>query len=202
LPARASVDQTSLFLIRFGIVPVLAARVAQCTSSSFQGFVMAESMSNSDLLRREQASFSNVQLPLEDDGTGNTGGELPFIVSVVDDLAGNAPTKERKDLHERKFDKVSRYNLDTKLAEVGPGLEYDVKSTLPKSLQADDTLHVRIGFNEMKDFEPKQVAEKLPPLARLLKLREQLVSLKAKAGNDPKVKKELEALVKELLPGG
>jgi type VI secretion system protein ImpB len=160
---------------------------------------MAESMSNSDLLRREQASFSNVQLPLAEDGSGNTGGELPFIVGVVDDLTGNAPSKERKELYERKFDKISRYNLDQKIADLGPGLEYDVKSTLPDSVHEGETLHVKLAFNEMKDFEPQQVARKIEPLRKLLTLREQLVSLKAKAGNDPKVKKELEALVKDLL---
>lgn len=162
---------------------------------------MAESMSNSDLLKRELASFSNVRMPLEEDGSRAEGAELPFIVGVIDDLSGNAPAKEREPLEERKFDKVSRYNLDQKLGEIAPGLEYDVKSTLPESLNPEKSLHVRLTFGEMKDFEPKRVAEKLPALAKLLRLREQLESLKAYS-QDPKVKKQLEAMVKELLPGG
>jgi type VI secretion system protein ImpB len=141
-------------------------------------------------------------MPLEEDGSNATGAELPFIVGVMDDLSGNAPTKEREELYNRRFEKVTRHTIDKKIAEIGPGLEYNVKSTLPKSMYADDSMNVRLTFSDMKDFEPKRVAEKLPQLAKLLRLREQLVSLKNYAGRDPKLRKELEALIAELVPSG
>src|SRR4051812_2284077 len=118
---------------------------------------MSRSMSNSDLLLNEKQAFSNVKLPLEREND-LAGGELPFIVGVVDDFSGNAPRKDRGHLTERTFDKVSRYTLDQKVAEFAPGLEYDVPSHLPESIHPKDTpLHVSLSFNEMKDFEPKRV---------------------------------------------
>ncbi len=159
-------------------------------------------LSNADKLRRERASFANVSLPTDrPDDLG--GGELPFIVGVIDDLAGNAPSKARPPLAERTFDKVSRYTLDQKIAEIGPGVAFDCQSTLPAALGGTGgELHVELRFNQMKDFEPKQVAEQVPALAKLLRLREQLVRLRSRAAADPDVRRELERMIADLVPPG
>ena len=158
--------------------------------------------SNADKLRRERASFANVSLPA-DRPDDLAGGELPFIVAVIDDLAGNAPGKLRPPLDERQFDKVSRYTLDQKMAELSPGVRFTCPNTLPPALGGNaGDLDVQLRFNAMTDFEPKQVAEQLPALAKLLRLREQLVRLRAKAAADPDVKRELERMIADLLPPG
>ncbi len=162
----------------------------------------AAAASNADKLRADRASFANVSLPTDrPDDLG--GGELPFIVGVIDDLAGNAPGKPRPPLDERTFDKVSRYTLDQKMAEIAPGVAFECASTLPPALGGTaGPLHVRLQFNRMADFEPKQVAEQVPALARLLRLREQLVRLRARAAADPDVRRELERMIAELVPPG
>ena len=159
-------------------------------------------MSTADQLRRERASFANVSLPT-DRPDDLAGGELPFIVGVIDDLSGNAPGVTRPPLDERQFDKVTRYTLDRKMAELAPGVALDCRSTLPKSLGGTDgDLHVRIRFNAMADFGPKQVAEQVPQLAKLLRLREQLVRLRARAAADPDVKRAVEQMIADLVPPG
>ncbi len=161
---------------------------------------MSDDASNADKLRRERSSFANVSLPT-DRPDDLAGGELPFIVGVIDDFAGNAPGRPRPPLDERGFDKVSRYTLDQKMAEIAPGVEFDCKSTLPAALGGTGgDLHVRLRFDRMADFEPKHVAEQVPAVAKLLRLREQLVRLRARAAADPDVRRELERLIAELVP--
>jgi type VI secretion system protein ImpB len=158
--------------------------------------------SNADLLRRERASFANVSLPTDrPDDLG--GGELPFIVGVIDDFAGNAPGRPRPPLEERTFDKVSRYTLDQKMAEIAPGLAFDCPSTLPAALGGTGgDMQVELRFNAMADFDPKRVAEQVPALAKLLRLREQLMRLRARAAADPDVRRELEKMIADLVPPG
>lgn len=155
-------------------------------------------MSNSGKLRQERASFANVSVPLSKAG-GEGTEELPFIVGIVDDVRGNAEraVKKRAELVDRKFDKISRYTLDDKLAELTPGLDYSVKCTLPNT--GEDTLQVKLDFREMKDFEPKRVAQQIQPLNDLLKLRELLLALKNRAAARPETRKALEKLMTELM---
>ena len=158
--------------------------------------------SNADRLRRERAAFANVCLPT-DRPDDLAGGELPFVVGVIDDFAGNAPGRPRPPLDERPFDKVTRYTLDRKMAELAPGVAFDCPSTLPPSLGGTgDTIDVRLRFDAMADFEPKRVAEQVPALAKLLRLREQLVRLRARAGSDPDVRRALERMIADLVPPG
>ncbi len=54
-----------------------------------------------------------------------TGGaevkkELPFVVGVVGDLAGNNPSKELKPLRERKFVQIDRDTFDKVMASMAP----------------------------------------------------------------------------------
>ncbi len=162
---------------------------------------MSDSRSNSDKLRDEHAAFANVALPT-DRAEDLTGGELPFIVAVVDDFSGNAPSAARPELADRAFEKVTRYTLDARMADIGPGVTFAVTNTLPPELGgSDEPLPVRLQFNKMDDFEPRAIARQVPPLARLLQLREQLVNLRARASVDPTVRKELEAVIAGLVAG-
>ncbi|HWE01849.1 MAG TPA: type VI secretion system contractile sheath small subunit [Tepidisphaeraceae bacterium] len=155
-------------------------------------------MSNSDLLKQEIPSFSNVRMPLTKDGGLDTE-ELPFIVGVIDDFSGNAERslKKRGKLEDRSFDPVSRYTFDKKLADVSPGLDLVVKCTLPNTTEKE--LPVKLNFKAMKDFEPRNVAEQIDPLRNLLRMRESLVSLRNRSAADPETRKELEKLVGDIM---
>jgi type VI secretion system protein ImpB len=137
-----------------------------------------DSMSRSN----DRRSFAAVRLLTPKDD-GQDTGELPFIVGVIDDFAGNAQNPSaleyRDELRKRKFDRVSRDTAARKMEALSPGVEFGVRCTLPYSEK--DTLHVKLNFNEMADFDPARVAQQIPELNRLLDLRKRLVALKTGA---------------------
>ena len=62
---------------------------------------------------------------------------------------------------------------------LGPRVKTRVKNTLPveDGAEKDDELFVDLTFNNMGDFAPDKVAEQVPALAELLRMRRQLEEL-------------------------
>ncbi|NYE59096.1 type VI secretion system protein ImpB [Duganella sp. 1224] len=117
--------------------------------------------------------------------------ELPFVVGVVGDFAGNSEV-EKKRLKDRKFVGIDSDNFDEVLGGVAPVARFQV----PNQLKDDDTsLHVELRFKAMEDFRPEAVVRQVEPLARLLEARTKLADLRNKlAGND-----KLEDILSEVL---
>jgi type VI secretion system protein ImpB len=125
-----------------------------------------------------------------------TGGaiekrEIPFIVGVLADLSGQ-PEKPLPPLKDRKFAEIDKDNFDNVLGKINPRLAFKVDNRLSE----DDTrLGVELRFSSMADFEPAAVAKQMPPLRRLLELRNALHNLRSSLmGND-----KLEAILQETL---
>lgn len=116
--------------------------------------------------------------------------ELPFVSSVMADLAGDR--KRDKKLKDREFVAIDRDNFDGVMAGISPELKLRAENTLAGD---GSELAVELKFQSMKDFSPAQVAAQVPALKALLDTRERLVDLKSRAdGND-----RLEELLNELL---
>lgn len=116
--------------------------------------------------------------------------ELPFVSSVMADLAGDR--KRDKKLKDREFVAIDRDNFDDVMAGISPELKLRAENTLAGD---GSELAVELKFQSMKDFSPAQVAAQVPALKALLDTRERLVDLKSRAdGND-----RLEELLNELL---
>jgi type VI secretion system protein ImpB len=125
-----------------------------------------------------------------------TGGaiekrEIPFIVGVLADLSGK-PEQPLPPLKDRKFTEIDKDNFDNVLGKINPRLAFKVDNRLSE----DDTrLGVELRFNSMADFEPAAVARQIPPLRRLLELRNALHNLRSSlVGND-----KLEGILQETL---
>lgn len=103
--------------------------------------------------------------------------ELPFVLGVLADLAGD--NTDLPPLREREFADINRDNFDQVMERVSPRLSFAVDSTLPG--HADERLPVDLTFASMADFDPDNVARRVPALARLLDVRERLKSLLARA---------------------
>jgi type VI secretion system protein ImpB len=58
-------------------------------------------------------------------------------------------------------------------------------------------MSVSIDFNSIKDFEPENVARKVPELNKLLELRQALTALKGPLSNVPEFRKKVQSLVKD-----
>jgi type VI secretion system protein ImpB len=117
--------------------------------------------------------------------------ELPFVVGVVADLAGQSEVEQPR-LRDRKFVNIDRDNFDDVMKGIEPRAAFQVENRLS---EAGGRFAVDLRFRSMADFSPDQVVSQIEPLRRLLDARSKLADLRNKlAGND-----KLEDLLSEVL---
>jgi len=116
--------------------------------------------------------------------------ELPFVMGVIGDYAGDKADKPIAE--NREFTSVDKDNFDDVMKRVGPELKMKVDNVL---VDDDSEIEVSLDFKNMKDFEPDAIVEKVEPLKKLAETREQLMTLMAKADKS----RDLEKLLKEVL---
>jgi type VI secretion system protein ImpB len=117
--------------------------------------------------------------------------ELPFVVGVMADLAGQSEVEQPK-LRDRKFVSIDRDNFDDVMRGIEPRAAFQVKNRLS---DAGGKFAVDLKFRSMADFNPDEVVAQIEPLQRLLEARSKLADLRNKlAGND-----KLEDLLSEVL---
>ena len=100
--------------------------------------------------------------------------ELPFVVGILADLAGDTELKKFK---ERKFTQIDRDNFDEVLESIGPSLNFVVPNKLDDSSQ---NLPVELNFSKMSDFGPMSLIEKVPKIKETYDRRNALNALLAK----------------------
>lgn len=144
--------------------------------------------------------------------------ELPFVVGVMSDLAGENASN-LVDLRERKFIEIDRDNFNAVLASINPMVTVTIKDTLnavkaavkeedaaakdskdkgKKNTAEQATKQLKLSFSSMADFEPYQIAIQMPELKELLTTRVALVDLMAKLdGNDVLIAKLAEIVEKK-----
>jgi type VI secretion system protein ImpB len=117
--------------------------------------------------------------------------ELPFVVGVVSDLAGqpkDAPAK----LKDRKFVEIDRDNFDDVLRSMKPRVALRVDNTLKGD---GSELSVELNFEKLSDFDPESIVRQVEPLRKLLEVRGQLKDLQSRTeGND-----RLEEMLDEII---
>jgi type VI secretion system protein ImpB len=108
--------------------------------------------------------------------------ELPFVVGVLADLAGNRPEKPLPPAKNRDFVAIDRDNFDAVMAGIKPRLVIQVDNAVQGN---GSKLNLELCFSRMTDFEPGQVARQVKPLRELLAERDRLANLLHKLdGND------------------
>lgn len=127
-----------------------------------------------------------------------TGGaaierELPFIVGVMGDFAGD-PSEPLKPLAERKFTQIDRDNFNDVMARVAPGLNLKVENTLAGD---GSEMAVNLKFRGMDDFDPARVAEQVPALKALMDTRAKLRDLMSKVDNSEKLEELLDEVLQD-----
>lgn len=117
--------------------------------------------------------------------------ELPFVMGVVGDFSA-MPEEPLPKLKDRKFVNIDRDNFNDVLKGMKPRLSYRVENTLSKD---GSQLPVELNFRGIEDFEPKNVANQIEPLRKLLEVRSRLSDLCNKMyGNE-----KLEELLQEVM---
>jgi type VI secretion system protein ImpB len=126
----------------------------------------------------------------------HTGGaqkqvELPLKLMVMGDYSNG---REQRALSERRKVNINKNNVDSVLSEFSPSLKLTVVNTF--AADGSDTA-VELGFQQMKDFEPEQVARQIPELRALLATRNLLRDLKSNLLDNATFRQELERILKD-----
>ena len=98
--------------------------------------------------------------------------QLPFVMGVMSDLSGK-PTEPLPPVADRKFLEIDIDNFDDRLKAMKPRAAF----TVPNVLSGEGNLSVDVTFEDMDDFSPAAVAQKVDALRSLLDARTQLSNL-------------------------
>lgn len=143
-----------------------------------------------DKLKRVRKPRVHITYDVETNGAVQNK-EIPFVMGVMGDYSGDN-TDNKKALKDRKFSQIDRDNFNEVMNNVNPQLNMKVENTL----EGDDSeMSVNLEFNNMEDFEPQNIVEKVDPLKKLMETRNKLRDLLTKADRS----EDLENLLEEVL---
>jgi len=98
--------------------------------------------------------------------------QLPFVMGVMADLAGK-PADPLPAVADRKFLEFDVDNFDQRMKAMKPRVAFSV----PNTLTGEGNLSVDLTFENMDDFSPAAIANKVEGLDKLLQARQQLSNL-------------------------
>ncbi|AJC90881.1 type VI secretion system, tubular sheath protein [Campylobacter subantarcticus LMG 24377] len=117
--------------------------------------------------------------------------ELPLKLMVMANLTG----KNEQNLEDREIVSINKINFNQVMQKLNIKTQFNVKNTLGGGAEE---LDVNLKISSMKDFSPDSIAQQVPELNKLIRLREALMALKGPMGNIPNFRKAvLEALKNE-----
>lgn len=140
---------------------------------------MSVSESKAKVIERNRAPRVQIAYDVEHYGSPTTI-ELPFVMGVMADLAGDSQTTEAtKSVQDRKFVETDAGRFGKFMEALGPRVKARVKNTLPQAdgAEKDEELAIDLTFNAMGDFAPDRIAMQVPQLAEILRMRRQLEEL-------------------------
>lgn len=123
-------------------------------------------------------------------GGATVNQELPFVVGVLGDFGRSE--KGLPKLIERQFMEVTPDNFDGKLKDVKPRLTLSVPNRLPNGT---GDLKIDLSFEKLADFNPDEVAKRIPALKKLLDTRTKLADLRGSLQGNL----ELDELLKDVM---
>jgi type VI secretion system ImpB/VipA family protein len=118
----------------------------------------------------------------------------PFVLGTLADLSGNPTSPNPTALKDREFIEINRDNFNKIMRSIQPTLTLaDVLSTLPGA-QADEKLPVTLTFDNMDDFKPASIIQKVDVLKALYEERQRLRDLQSKLDSSDDLQQQLQLL--------
>lgn len=125
--------------------------------------------------------------------TGNVKEEveLPLKLVMLGDFTGRA---DDRTIEERELVNVNKDNFDDVMKSHKLAVDLSVDNKVDETPDAGK-LSVSLSFENLRSFDPEQIARQVPELRKLLELREALVSLKGPLGNVPSFRKAIQGVL-------
>jgi type VI secretion system protein ImpB len=118
--------------------------------------------------------------------------ELPLKTVVVGDFTGR---EDKRRVEERESINIDKDNFNEVLEAQDLSIDINVPNKL--SDDPDAEMSFSVDFKSMKDFGPEAVAQKVPELKKILKLREALLALKGPLSNIPDFRNQIQDLISD-----
>ncbi|WP_299009865.1 type VI secretion system contractile sheath small subunit [uncultured Shewanella sp.] len=118
--------------------------------------------------------------------------ELPLKVLVMGDFT---LAQDDRAIEDREPVNINKDNFNDVLQAQNISVDLVVPAKLAG--QEGEEMAVKLDLNNMKDFEPDQIIQQVPELAKLLELREALKALKSPLSNIPDFRKKIQSLVQD-----
>lgn len=118
--------------------------------------------------------------------------ELPLKVLVMGDFT---LAQDDRAIEDREPVNIDKDNFNDVLQAQNISVDLVVPAKLAG--QEGEEMAVKLDLNKMKDFEPDQIIQQVPELAKLLELREALKALKSPLSNIPDFRKKIQSLVQD-----
>ncbi|SFZ77410.1 type VI secretion system contractile sheath small subunit [Chitinimonas taiwanensis] len=117
--------------------------------------------------------------------------ELPFVMGVVGDFAGDSEIAQPK-LKDKKFVNIDGDNFDEVMSAIEPRAKFRVSNKLTDK---GGEFAVDLAFRSMEDFRPEEIVKQIDPLNQLVEARTRLADLRNKIAGSEK----LEDLLNDVL---
>ena len=99
-------------------------------------------------------------------------------------------------LRDRRIREIkNKRDFKAVLKDLNPKLKLSVSNKLSDDPEAQ--MEINLDVKDMKDFHPDEIVKKVEPLQKLMDARNRLKQLKLLVLKDPKVRKGIEAVLKE-----
>ncbi|WP_300667615.1 type VI secretion system contractile sheath small subunit [Desulfoluna sp.] len=116
--------------------------------------------------------------------------ELPLKQLV---LGHFSDMEKEKRIEDRDSIAIDKDNFNEVLNAQNVSVDVSVPNKLSQDPEAE--MRVSLDFNHMNDFGPESVAQKVPELQALLKLRDALLALKGPLSNIPEFRNSIQELI-------
>jgi len=127
--------------------------------------------SSQKFIARNRAPRVQIEYDLETYGAEQKIN-LPFVMGVMADLSGK-PEESLPAVADRKYLEIDVDNFDERMKSAKPRVAFQV----PNTLSGEGNLNIDLTFENMDDFSPAAVAQKVDSLNKLLTTRTQLANL-------------------------
>src|SRR5262245_3339086 len=97
-------------------------------------------------------------------GPEGTDGSLPFVIGVIADLVDGGHALPLKPFKDRKFVNLDDDNFCRCIESIRPAVCFEVDDVLT----GHGKIEVKLTFESMQHFAPETIAQRLPPLRKLL----------------------------------